>query len=77
MTRAEFLRLALGASAGWCVADRLSKQLAAEQAPAAVGDGIEARAADVVRAYDAQGIHRTATEVDNRSAANCSMMNWL
>jgi hypothetical protein len=69
MTRAEFLRLALGASAGWCVADRFSNRLAAEQSPAAVGDGIEARAADTVRAYDAQGIHRTATEVDNRSAA--------
>ncbi len=68
MTRAEFLRLALGASAGWCVADRVGSHPAAAQAPAA-GDGLEARAAETVRAYDAQGIHRTATEVDHRSAA--------
>ena len=29
---------------------------------------MEKRAAKVIREYDAQGIHRTATEVDNRSA---------
>lgn len=31
-------------------------------------DGVEARAAAVLRAYDAQGIHRTATDVDRVSA---------
>ena len=68
MTRAEFLRLALGASASWSVTGLMGSRVQAAQAPAA-GDGLEGRAADTVRAYDAQGIHRTATEVDNRSAA--------
>ncbi len=67
MTRADFLRAAVGASAGWLVAGRGIGRLIAAQGPTA-GDGIEARAADVVRAYDVQGIHRTATDVDNRSA---------
>ncbi len=72
MTRAEFLRLAIG-SAGWCVAGRVGSHPASAQTSAAPrasrsDDGIEARAAETVRAYDAQGIHRTATDVDHRSA---------
>src|SRR5688572_28964369 len=65
LTRAEFLRKAVAGSAGAYLAARGAVRLFASQGPGA--DGMDARAADVVRAYDAQGIHRTATDVDNRS----------
>ncbi len=65
LTRAEFLRKAAAGSAGAYLATRGAMRLLASQGPGA--DGMDARAADVVRAYDAQGIHRTATDVDNRS----------
>ncbi len=66
-TRAEFLRLAAAASAGWLVDSRLAA--GAPQAPA--GDAVAARVSSIIAAYDAQGVHRTATDVDDRSA------DWL
>jgi hypothetical protein len=57
MTRAEFLRL----SGGALVAAQWSARLSAD-------DDVEAWVARVIAAYDAQGIHRTATAVDEASA---------
>lgn len=68
MTRAAFLRLSAGLSAGWLMhAVREPSLIAAEQD----GDMMEARAARAIEAYDSQGLHRTATDVDHRSA------DWL
>ena len=51
--------LAAGATqAGWC----------AQQPPQISPDAVEQRVARVIQAYDAQGYHRTGTEVDNASA---------
>lgn len=62
LTRSEFLRLGLGASAGWVLfGERLRGQ----------GTDRAARVSRLIEEYDAQGIHRTATDVDNRSA------DWL
>lgn len=59
LTRSEFLRLGVSASAGWW--------LARVDASAQHDDRVS-RAASIISEYDAQGIHRTATEVDLRSA---------
>ncbi len=58
MTRGEFLRLGVGASAG-VVLGRLDAL--------AQIDTRSARVATVIQEYDAQGLHRTATDVDHRS----------
>jgi hypothetical protein len=57
--RDRFIRIGMGALAGAC-ARRL--------AFAGQGEELAARVARVIEEYDAQGIHRTATEVDHRSA---------
>jgi hypothetical protein len=44
------------------------ERLAALEQPQASSDGVEQRVAAVIRAYDAQGNHRTGTEVDKASA---------
>jgi hypothetical protein len=67
MTRQEFLRLIAGGSAG-LVVSRLGSQVLAF-APQAPQGAITDRIARIISAYDGQGIHRTGTEVDNRSAA--------
>jgi len=48
-------------------ADRTERLLALEQ-PRASRDGLEQRVAAAIQAYDAQGNHRTGTEVDKASA---------
>ncbi len=65
-TRAEFLRLAAAASAGWLLDPR-----AAHGQQAGQRDQMEARIGTALADYDRQGIHRTATDVDDRSA------DWL
>jgi hypothetical protein len=57
ITRAEFLRVAATASAGWLAGQ------------GAAGDGLAERVSRVIEAYDGQGVHRTGTDVDDRSAA--------
>jgi hypothetical protein len=60
-TRSEFLRLGLSASLGW-----YTRRVGA-QSNGTTGERA-ARVSRVIEQFDAQGIHRTATEVDNRSA---------
>ena len=45
-----------------------TKRLAALEQPQAPAEGLEQRVAAVIQAYDAQGNHRTGTEVDKASA---------
>ena len=45
-----------------------TEQLAALEQPQMPSDGVEQRVAAVIQAYDAQGNHRTGTEVDKASA---------
>lgn len=59
LTRSEFLRLSAGASAAWWLA-RIEAS--------AQHDDRASRVASIISEYDAQGLHRTATEVDLRSA---------
>ena len=61
MTRAEFLRCLFG----------LAPAMLAPRWVFAQGDAVRTRIADLIKIYDAQGIHRTATPVDNASA------DWL
>ncbi len=70
MTRAVFLRLA-AASIGWPVTGGLARVIGMSQSPQATSaDGdLEARIARTIEEYDRQGIHRTATAVDDASAA--------
>src|SRR5690242_9833086 len=42
--------------------------LLCQKAPAASHEALEQRVASVLQAYDAQGNHRTGTEIDNASA---------
>src|SRR5262245_2402472 len=65
ISRAQFLRIAPIARRGWTFARRLN----AGQSGDANAD--RSRIASLIQAYDAQGIHRTATAVDNASA------DWL
>ena len=62
MTRQEFLTIGTAASAGWLLSPL--RALAAQAAPDA-----RARISRIIQDYDAQGIHRTATDVDDASAA--------
>ena len=62
MTRQEFLTIGTAASAGWLLSPL--RGLAAQAAPDA-----RARISRIIQDYDAQGIHRTATDVDDASAA--------
>ena len=69
MNRRKFLAISgrtmtLGLAAG---ANRSERLVALEQ-PLTSRDGLEQRVAAVIQAYDAQGNHRTGTEVDNASA---------
>ena len=59
ITRGEFLRLGIGASTGWL----LTGARGGAQEPDRGG-----RVARLIEDYDGQGLHRTATEVDDRSA---------
>lgn len=63
MTRGDFLRTPTSASAWWSMRGVLP--LAAFQA----GNERIDRVSRVIEAYDGQGVHRTGTDVDNRSAA--------
>lgn len=58
LSRGEFLRMGVGASAG-IILSRLDVL--------AQRDTTASRAAAVIQEYDAQGFHRTATDVDRRS----------
>jgi hypothetical protein len=64
--RAEFLRLAAAGWAGWLLGPRVAHAWQGGQQ-----DQMEARIAAVIGDYDRQGIHRTATDVDDQSA------DWL
>jgi hypothetical protein len=66
VSRQEFLRIAATASAGWLAAPSSTAWLGAEQTPAS--DSL-ARVSRVIEAFDRQGIHRTGTDTDDRSAA--------
>lgn len=65
VTRTEFLSI-MAASVAGVGAFSAARLLA--QAPARSITGAEQRIAEVIRAYDLQGIHRTATPVDDESA---------
>jgi hypothetical protein len=72
ITRAEFLRVTVGRlAAGALVAGRRAPALLAQGAAQHSGSDRTARVARVLEEYDAQGTHRTATAVDDRSA------DWL
>jgi hypothetical protein len=64
--RAVFLRAA-AASATWMVTGGLARAVGVAQ-PAAPATGAEARIARIIADYDGQGMHRTATPVDDASA---------
>lgn len=67
MDRRDFLAVGgrtLALAAGPSGLERLAPLAAPNQVP----DGLEARVAAVLQAYDAQGNHRTGTDVDARSA---------
>ena len=59
ISRAEFLRLVAGAVPAELFSDRVFAQGA---------DPTRTRIAALIEAYDSQGIHRTATPVDDASA---------
>jgi len=61
-------RLAVSALAANAIRDDV---LSGQKAPVASREALEQRVADVLQAYDAQGNHRTGTEIDNASA------DWL
>jgi hypothetical protein len=63
VTRNRFLRLTGAAAAGWLMPP------SAWPASQDVADDLRARVSRTIQDYDAQGIHRTATDVDDRSAA--------
>jgi len=67
--RAEFLRLT-ALSTGWLLTGGLGRAIGEPRTsqPTAAGDDLEARIARVIEEYDRQGIHRTATAVDDASA---------
>jgi hypothetical protein len=58
-------RVAVSAFAANAIRDDV---LFGQKAPAASHEALEKRVADVLQAYDAQGNHRTGTEIDNASA---------
>lgn len=61
-TRQQFMRIGAAASAGWLLSP--SRALGA-QAPS----DARARIARIIQEYDAQGLHRTGTDVDDASGA--------
>jgi hypothetical protein len=63
ITRHEFLTVGAMASAGWLAAPAW---LDAGQPPS---PALAARVSRIIEAYDGQGIHRTGTDVDDRSAS--------
>lgn len=63
VTRNRFLRLTGAAAAGWLIPS------SAWSAAQDVSDERLARVSRTIQAYDAQGVHRTATDVDDSSAA--------
>lgn len=63
LTRHEFLRLIAGAAGSVAFGASINRHVAAQ----ASGDRAT-RIARIIEAYDRQGIHRTGTEVDRRSA---------
>jgi hypothetical protein len=63
LTRQQFLTMGAAASAGW-----LLSPLRGLAAPQAESD-TRGRVSRIIEAYDAQGIHRTGTEVDDASGA--------
>ena len=67
--RAEFLRLTT-LSTGWLLTGGLGRAIGEPRTsqPTAAGDDLAARIARVIEEYDRQGIHRTATAVDDASA---------
>ncbi|MGQ0732371.1 MAG: hypothetical protein ACT4QD_01815 [Acidobacteriota bacterium] len=68
MGRSAFLRLSSAACAGWLVSDWLGSAEWPRSAQAQQGaDERRKRIGSVIAQYDAQGIHRTATETDNES----------
>lgn len=60
MTRAQFLSLSALAAPAWAIARPW-------QTLAQTADDVRARVAEIIKAYDSQGIHRTATDTDNQS----------
>ena len=71
LTRAHFLRLAAAASIGGAfdIAWRRNISAYAQDSGPEPPGAISRRASRLIEAYDRQGIHRTATEVDHQSAA--------
>jgi hypothetical protein len=69
LTRKEFLRIFGGASAVVFSGRMSSLHALAQDAGASSTSSDVARIARVIEEYDLQGIHRTGTEVDNRSAS--------
>ncbi len=70
LSRAAFLRLAAAASVGGLVDGPWLRGLSADAQSVSrdqLGD-ISQRASRLIEAYDGQGIHRTATDVDHQSA---------
>ena len=65
MTRGDFLRATAAASAWWSMRGTVPEALTTPQA----GDDRLDRVSRVIEAYDRQGMHRTGTDVDHRSAA--------
>jgi hypothetical protein len=63
VTRREFLATGAAASAGWLLMSP-SRALAVQPKP-----GVVERISRVIQDYDAQGIHRTGTDVDDASGA--------
>ena len=68
MERRAFLLSAGQTVAFGLVAGATQAGLSAQQPPQISPDAVEQRVARVIQAYDAQGNHRTGTEVDNASA---------
>ena len=66
ITRGEFLRFGIGASTSWLLMGARGSAQDADRA---------GRVARLIEEYDGQGFHRTATEVDNRSAL--WLANWV
>lgn len=64
LTRHEFLRIAAAAGGSWL----LPRPAAWAWPPQAAADDRIAPVARIIEAYDGQGIHRTATDADDRSA---------
>jgi hypothetical protein len=71
LTRAQFLRLAAAASIGGAFDKTWLRDISAyaQDSGPEPPEALSRRASRLIEAYDRQGIHRTATEVDHQSAA--------